>query len=1116
MALPAGTVTLLFSDIEGSTRLLERLGDGYAAVLDEHRRIVRKALAAHGGHEVRTEGDAFFVAFERAGDAVGAAVAAQRGLAEYAWPTGVTLRVRMGVHTGEPRLVGGDYVGMDVHRAARICSAAHGGQVVVSETTQRNLSVAKLGGLDVRDLGEHRLKDLARPLRLYQVVAGELSAEFPPLRAQERPPTDLPRRWELARSIVGREPELELLAAFTAGRAEGAVLAVLEGEAGVGKTALWSAAAAHADQAGACVLAARPTAAEAASSYAVLDDLVRRVAGVLPRVTEPGRRALAGAILLDDAGLEAEPRLVALGLLSLLEVLAAEAPVVVAVDDWQWLDAPSEAVLSFLLRRLTGDRVHVLATHRSGEGDDAMAGLLRSLPEGQALEVPLGPLDAQALHRLIHDRTGRWLSPPALARLREASRGNALTALELARAEGTGTAPLVTDVRRLLARRIAALSPAARDVLRCVAALAEPTARAVAAGIDDPAAAPEGLEAALASEALERDGERLHFAHPLFAAVVEERTPPDVWRALHRRLAHAVGDVEQRARHLALAASGPDAEVAAALEAAAAQAGARGAPAAAAELTERAAQLTPPDDRDAGVRRMLAAADAHTMAGDGAQAQRVLQKLIDALAPGRDRAAALCRRAYLVTDGTNLALAEQALAEAGHDDRLLAEIHATLANLLMVLGLPEDGFLHGEAAIEHARRAGEALLEARATTQLAFGRFFRGEGVQRDALVRAARLERRGTGRWTETTALSTLGLQLYQTGELELGYKVLSAELARAVRRGSVDQQVFCHIMLADAALRAGRLAVAEMHARQSLGLVLGMEISNGESAARWASAKVEAHVGRVEAAREHATRSIELSAQIGDEFFSAFSSAVLGFLELSLGNAAAAVARLRPLGPRGLGGDPEIAGIQPDLAEALVMTGDLEGARAVQAELAQFGRKRQRPWAIATALRCRGLIAGAEGHHQASLADLHGALGLMDGVAQPFERARTLLALGTAQRHAKQRGPARASLEAALALFDELRAALWAARARAEIARLGGRPARERDELTPTERRVAELAADGRSNREIAGELVVSERAVEATLTRVYRKLGVRSRTQLARCARSHSQSRDGVTLS
>jgi class 3 adenylate cyclase/tetratricopeptide (TPR) repeat protein len=1069
MALPFGNVTLLFSDIEGSTRLLERLGERYADVLDEHRRIVRRALAAHGGHEVRTEGDAFFVAFVRAGDAVRAAVDAQRALAANAWPDGVAVRVRMGIHAGEPRLVGGDYVGMDVHRAARICSVAHGGQVLISETTQRVLSDKAVEGVEVRDLGEHRLKDLTSPMRLYQVVAGELAADFPPLRALERPPIELPDEWELPRgSIVGREPELELLAAFTAGRARGAVLALVEGEAGVGKTALWSAAAARADHAGACVLAARPTAAEATSSYAALDDLVRRVAGVLPRVAEPRRRALAGALLLDDAGVEPEPRLVALGVLSLLEALAAEAPVVVAVDDWQWLDGPSEAVLAFVVRRLTGDGVRVLATLRSGEADDAVAGLLRSLPEGRALEVPLGPLSAQALHRVIRDRTGRWLSPPALARLHEASRGNALVALELARAEVTGTAPLVTDVRRLLARRVAALSPAARELLRCVAALADPTVPAVEAGIDDPAATREGLEVALASEVLERDGERLRFAHPLFAAVVEERSPPDVWRAVHRRLALATDDPEQHARHLAIAATGPDPEVAGALEMAAARARSRGAPDAAAELAERAALLTPSDDRSLWVRRLLAAADGHALAGDGGQAQRVLRGLIDALPAGRDRAAALCRLASIVTDDSNIVLAERSLAEAGDDDRLLAEIHVTLANARGVEGWPADAARHGEAAIEHARRVGDAFLEARATTELAFMRFYYGHGVQRDALVRAARLERRGSGRWTETTALLVLGIQLYQTGELELGYKVLSTELARAVRRGAFDQQGFCHLTLADAALRAGRLGLAEAHARRAFGLALGMEIANYEAGTRWASAKVDAHLGRVESAREHATRSIELSAEVGDQVWFAFSSAVLGFLELSLGNAEAAVARLKPLGPRGLGHDPELAGVPPDLVEALVMSGDLGGARAIHAELAQFGRDQQRPWAIATALRCGGLIAEAEGRYEVALADLEAAMELMDRLGRPMETGRTLLALGAAQRRARRRADARASLQAALTLFAGLGAQLWAARTEAEIARVGGRRARERDELTPTERRVTAFATDGRSNRD------------------------------------------------
>ena len=205
MALPAGTVTLLFSDIEGSTRLLERLGEGYDEVLDEHRRIVRAAVGQHGGHEIRTEGDAFFVAFTRARDAVRAAVAAQRELAACAWPGGAVVRVRMGLHTGEPRVAGDDYVGMDVHRAARICSAAHGGQVVISEATERILAGEPVEGVALQGLGEHRLKDLRHPVRLYQVRARGLIAAFPTLQAIERPPKNEPGHWAAPTALFGRE-----------------------------------------------------------------------------------------------------------------------------------------------------------------------------------------------------------------------------------------------------------------------------------------------------------------------------------------------------------------------------------------------------------------------------------------------------------------------------------------------------------------------------------------------------------------------------------------------------------------------------------------------------------------------------------------------------------------------------------------------------------------------------------------------------------------------------------------------------------------------------------------------------------------------------------------------
>ena len=190
--LPTGTITLLFTDIEGSTQLLQRLGDQYVSVLEESRRLQHAVFQRWNGYKVDTQGDAFFVAFARATDAVSAAAEAQRALAAHAWPTGETVRVRMGLHTGEPSLDSEGYVGMDVHDAARIMSAGHGGQVLISQTTRDLVEEHLTDGLSIRDMGERRLKDLQRPTHLFQLVAAGLPADFPPLKALVASSNNLP------------------------------------------------------------------------------------------------------------------------------------------------------------------------------------------------------------------------------------------------------------------------------------------------------------------------------------------------------------------------------------------------------------------------------------------------------------------------------------------------------------------------------------------------------------------------------------------------------------------------------------------------------------------------------------------------------------------------------------------------------------------------------------------------------------------------------------------------------------------------------------------------------------------------------------------------------------
>jgi len=206
--LPTGTVTLLFTDIEGSTRLLQQLGNRYDSVLKECRQLLRAAFQQWNGHEVDSQGDAFFVAFARATDAIWAAVDMQRALATHVWPEGVTVRVRMGLHTGEPQLSTENYVGLDVHRAARIMSAGHGGQVLLSQTTRDLVEHDLPTGVSLRDVGAHRLKDLQHPSHLFQLVIADLPADFPLLKTLGTHPHNLPVQ---PTPLIGREKEVALV-----------------------------------------------------------------------------------------------------------------------------------------------------------------------------------------------------------------------------------------------------------------------------------------------------------------------------------------------------------------------------------------------------------------------------------------------------------------------------------------------------------------------------------------------------------------------------------------------------------------------------------------------------------------------------------------------------------------------------------------------------------------------------------------------------------------------------------------------------------------------------------------------------------------------------------------
>jgi predicted ATPase/class 3 adenylate cyclase len=231
--LPTGTVTFLFTDIEGSTKLLQRLGPEYARVLGEHQALLRAAFAAHDGAEVDTQGDAFFVAFPSAPQAVAAAAEATHALASHSWPEGATLRVRMGLHTGTPQLVGDHYVGLDVHRAARIAAAGHGGQALLSQTTGELVEQTLPAGITLRRLGLYRLKDLQQPELLFQLVVAGLPVDFPPLKTLDLRPHNLPIQ---PTPLLDRVEQLPALTALL--RRADVRLVTLTGPGGIGKTRL--------------------------------------------------------------------------------------------------------------------------------------------------------------------------------------------------------------------------------------------------------------------------------------------------------------------------------------------------------------------------------------------------------------------------------------------------------------------------------------------------------------------------------------------------------------------------------------------------------------------------------------------------------------------------------------------------------------------------------------------------------------------------------------------------------------------------------------------------------------------------------------------------------------
>jgi DNA-binding CsgD family transcriptional regulator len=880
---------------------------------------------------------------------------------------------------------------------------------------------------------------------------------------------------------------------------------VIEGDPGIGKTTLWRESMRLADERGYRVLSCRPAEAESKLSFAGLADLLGSVsAEVLDDLPAPQRRALEIALLRADPDEgELDRGTVFAAFVSAARSLARARPLVVAVDDVQWLDAPSAAALDFALRRLGNSPIGVIVSVRVEGRGIATSSFEQALAKGQLERVRLGPLSLAALHRLLSDRLGHTFPRPTLVRLARASDGNPFFALEIARellARGQlapgESLPVPDNLRDLVAARIEGLPARTREALLVASALSEPTVDLVGA----PALAP-----AEKAGLVQIEGDRVVFAHPLYASAIYASASTARRRTLHRELAETVIDFEEHGRHLGLSAEEADEEVAGALEEAGTRARARGAPDAAAELLEQARRLTPPERRDDFLRRGVKAADHYAHAGHRERARGLLEEIASGAPAGPARAEALSLlgevRCYQDSFAEAVPLLHEALAEAS-DPRLRLATELRLAYAYAGCGNLPSAYEHATEGLEIAEQIGEPELLGGALGLAAMTGFIIGQGVDDAQLERALLLEDVGRSVPMEQRPSLIVGDIMMLTGRLDRAEEILLALRQRTIEHGEESELPMCLFPLAFIAFCRGDRTSLERFAEETLQTARESGSETMEVMGLSYTSIAAAFGGDPGVGRTRAEEALVLLQRTGFDFASAWGPLLaLGFLAVSVDDPVWGLSVLEPFielfEAMGIP-EPSMAPFVPEAVGVLTSAGRLDRAGALLDVFEDRSRELSRSNTLAIALRCRGLLLAARRDLDGAVAALQESLLLHEQLQMPFEQGRTLLALGQVHRRRKEKRAARDALEQGLATFERLDAPLWAEKARAELARVAPRRS-SGDALTPTEERVAELAATGLRNREIAERLFLSPKTVEANLARVYRKLGISSRAEL-----------------